>query len=32
MLAHGFSTRMMGELISDGLANTQAERVIAGRL
>ena len=31
-LAHGFSTEMMGELISDGLANAQAERVIAGRV
>ena len=31
VLAHGFSTRMMGELISDGLANAQAECMIAGR-
>jgi hypothetical protein len=30
VLAHGFSTEMMGELIRDGLANAPAERV-AGR-
>jgi hypothetical protein len=29
LLAHGFSTEMIVELIRDGLANAQAERVTA---
>jgi hypothetical protein len=30
LLAHGFSTEMIVELICTGLANAQAERVMAG--
>jgi len=30
LLAHGFSTEMIAELIRDGHADTQAERAMAG--
>jgi hypothetical protein len=32
MLAHGFSTDMMVELVNPGLASASTERVVAGRL